>query len=90
MYQNGFLHSKVIVVDDEIVSLGTANMDVRSFKLNFEINAFIYDREVAEELIANFEEDQEKCIRATHDYFAKQSKGRKFKQAFSRLLSPIL
>ena len=43
-----------------------------------------------EELIANFDEDQKSCIRATHDYFAKQSKGRKFKQAFSRLLSPIL
>lgn len=90
MYQNGFLHSKVMVVDDEIVSVGTANMDVRSFKLNFEINAFIYDRDVAEELIANFDEDQKNCIRATHDYFAKQSKWRKFKQAFSRLLSPIL
>lgn len=90
MYQNGFLHSKVIVIDNEIASVGTANMDVRSFKLNFEINAFIYDNHVAQELIANFEDDQKRCIRATHDYFAKQSKGLKFKQTMSRLFSPIL
>lgn len=90
MYQNGFLHSKAVIIDNEVASVGTANMDVRSFKLNFEINAFIYDRQVAQELINNFEEDQKKCIRATHDYFAKQSKGRKFKQTVSRLLSPIL
>ena len=42
-YDNGFLHSKTVVIDDEIASVGTTNMDHRSFTLNFEVNAFIYD-----------------------------------------------
>ena len=45
IYQNGFLHTKMIVIDDEASTVGTANIDVRSFKLNFEVNAFIYDRD---------------------------------------------
>ncbi|NMR96219.1 cardiolipin synthase, partial [Vibrio parahaemolyticus] len=43
-YQKGFLHSKVLIMDDFVSSVGTANLDIRSFKLNFEINAFIYDK----------------------------------------------
>lgn len=46
-YDNGFLHSKTLVIDDEIASVGTANMDHRSFTLNFEVNAFIYDQQIA-------------------------------------------
>lgn len=41
------LHSKTLVIDDEIASVGTANMDHRSFTLNFEVNAFIYDQQIA-------------------------------------------
>ena len=41
IYENGFIHAKMIVVDEEVSSVGTANIDVRSFKLNFEVNAFI-------------------------------------------------
>lgn len=47
IYDNGFIHAKTIVVDDEIASVGTANIDVRSFRLNFEVNAFIYDITIA-------------------------------------------
>ena len=43
-YQNGFIHSKILMIDDEVSSIGSANMDFRSFELNFEINAFVYDR----------------------------------------------
>ena len=46
LYTKGFIHSKVIIIDDKITSTGSANMDLRSFMLNFEINAFIYDKEV--------------------------------------------
>ena len=46
-YDNGFLHSKTLIIDDEIASVGTANMDNRSFTLNFEVNAFIYDEAIA-------------------------------------------
>ena len=49
LYTKGFIHSKVIIIDDKISSTGSANMDLRSFMLNFEINAFIYDKEVIDE-----------------------------------------
>ena len=42
-----FIHSKMCLIDDEIVSVGTANMDFRSFELNFEVNAFVYDENLA-------------------------------------------
>ena len=41
-YDQGFMHSKFIIVDSELASIGTANMDMRSFHLNFEVNAFLY------------------------------------------------
>ena len=89
-YNNGFLHAKTFVSDGEICSVGSANVDFRSFKLNFECNAFCYDRELATELAATFEDDLAECIRLTAEDFAKQSAWLKFKQYFSRLLSPIL
>ncbi len=57
MYQNGFLHAKTIVVDGKIASVGTANIDVRSFRLNFEVNAFLYNTKFAEKLVDIFEKD---------------------------------
>lgn len=90
IYEDGFFHSKVMVVDDEIATVGSANMDVRSFRLNFEINSFIYDPDIAKELVDNFKLDIEKSKKVDLDYFEKQSRWRKFKQQFSRLLSPIL
>ena len=89
-YQKGFLHSKTLVVDGEAATIGTANFDVRSFKLNFEINAFIYDKNVAREMEEIFLEDMTNCQEATLEYFAKQSKMLQFRQMFSRLLGPIL
>ena len=56
-YDNGFLHSKTLIIDDEIASVGTANMDNRSFTLNFEVNAFIYDEAIAAQLKEAFIQD---------------------------------
>ena len=50
IYRNGFVHAKTVLVDHEMGSVGTANMDIRSFRLNFEVNAFFYDAELGEEL----------------------------------------
>ncbi|AMB98981.1 cardiolipin synthase [Aerococcus urinaehominis] len=89
-YDDGFLHAKVTTVDDKVASVGTANYDIRSFRLNFEVNAFIYDEAVTQELNSRFHRDLEKSSQLDHDYFANQSNWTKFKQHFSRLLSPIL
>ncbi len=56
-YQNGFLHSKTFIMDDFVTSIGTANLDIRSFKLNFEVNAFIYDEDVNRRMVEQFKRD---------------------------------
>lgn len=89
-YENGFLHAKTFVVDGEVCSVGSANVDFRSFKLNFEANAFIYDENIAQSLHDVYEQDILNCLKLTPEYFDEQSNWMKFKQYFSRLLSPIL
>lgn len=90
MYENGFLHAKSLVVDGRVASVGTANIDIRSFKLNFEMNAFIYDSATAAELQRIFEEDLEDCTEVTIEMYNKRPLFNRFKESISRLLSPIL
>lgn len=90
IYDNGFLHTKMIVVDNEASTVGTANIDVRSFKLNFEVNAFIYDRETSRELAELFEQDMLLSTELTMDLYNERTRLIKMKESFSRLLSPIL
>lgn len=90
IYSNGFIHSKTLVVDEEISSVGTANIDVRSFRLNFEVNAFLYDENISKELTAIFKEDIKLSKLLTFDEYGKRGVNIKFKESISRLLSPIL
>lgn len=90
LYENGFMHAKTIVVDQEVASVGTTNIDSRSFKLNFEVNAIVYDKQVAEELHELFLQDSEVCSKLTLKRYRKRSIYIKLKEAVSRLLSPIL
>lgn len=90
VYNGGFLHAKVIVVDGKLASVGSANFDIRSFKLNFEANAFMYDTKVANQLATIFTEDLKQSSPLMLQDFINQSLWQSFKQKFSRLLSPIL
>ncbi|AEB29646.1 cardiolipin synthase [Carnobacterium sp. 17-4] len=90
IYDNGFLHAKTVVVDGDICSIGTANFDIRSFKLNFEVNVFIYDDKIAKQQQQLFYDDMKKSYLLTKEILDNQSKWLKFKQIFSRLFSPIL
>jgi cardiolipin synthase len=89
-YTNGFLHSKTIVTDGQLSSVGTANWDMRSFKLNFEINSFIYDRRISQVLNDIFLEDLKNCKELTLADYEKRSKMIVLKESYSRLLSPLL
>ncbi|MCK8607418.1 cardiolipin synthase [Apilactobacillus ozensis] len=89
-YQKGFMHAKTAVIDDKIASVGSANFDFRSFKLNFEINAFLYDSEFSSRLKSIYLKDIKDSELQTIEMFKKQSLWLTFKQIFSRLLSPIL
>ncbi|MEA4815371.1 MAG: cardiolipin synthase [Lachnospiraceae bacterium] len=89
-YEEGFLHSKTIFIDSKAVSIGTANMDIRSFALNFEINAFIYDRLEAFKFEMDFLDDLNRAKEITVEEYEKRSFVFKFREAVSRLISPIL
>ncbi|WP_122644972.1 cardiolipin synthase [Enterococcus mediterraneensis] len=89
-YNNGFLHSKTIVMDDLISSFGSTNQDIRSYSLNFEVSAFVYDEEVTKEMQQIFEADMKNCTLLTDEIIENQGRWLRFKQNFSRLLSPIL
>jgi cardiolipin synthase A/B len=90
IYDNGFLHAKTVVVDEEIASVGTANIDIRSLNLNFEINAFIYDKKIAKDLSNTFDQDVAKSSLLTWEQYQNRSKWIQLKESVSRLLSPIL
>lgn len=90
IYDKGFLHAKTIVADGETVSVGSANFDVRSFKLNFEANAFLYDEEEAYKMEAIFESDMVNCHELTKQMYRNRGMVIKFKESISRLLTDIL
>ena len=90
IYNRGFMHAKTIVVDKLISSVGTANFDIRSFKLNFEVNAFIYDRGVSEKLYEEFQKDMKYCHELTFYKYLRRPRIIKFKESISRLLTPVL
>src|SRR5690625_2794244 len=71
-YQNGFLHAKTIIVDGKLSSVGTANIDVRSFRLNFEVNAFIYNEDFAKQLVRKFNEDIALSTQITNGLYEKR------------------
>ncbi len=89
-YADGFIHSKTMVVDDELATFGSTNQDIRSYELNFEVSSFIYDPEIAQLFKKIFEDDMQDCILLTDQIIADQSRWLTFKQQFSRLLSPVL
>lgn len=90
IYDNGFLHAKVVVVDDEVASIGSCNFDIRSFKLNFETNAFVYDPAIASQLHDIFLEDIDQCIFYDKVSYMKRSRIIKIKESISRLFAPLL
>ena len=89
-YHNGFLHSKVLIVDDEVSVVGSANQDIRSYKLNFETSAVIFDPVVNHELREAFEKDLKVSEELTLESFKKMSVLTVFKQKLFRLFSPIM
>lgn len=89
-YEKGFLHCKVLLIDEDIVSLGSANMDLRSFMINFEMNGFIYDKNIAKRLEQDFMEDLKNSEEITLEDYLNRSIKQKIKESAARLLSPML
>ncbi|MDN5324218.1 MAG: cardiolipin synthase, partial [Clostridia bacterium] len=89
-YQKGFIHSKTLVVDGLVSSIGTANMDLRSFKLNFEVNAFIYNKEVARRLEQDFFADLKDSKEISYYDYQERPLLLRFFESLARLFSPLL
>lgn len=89
-YENGFLHSKQVIKDDDICTVGTANFDIRSFSLNFEANLVFYDQNTNKLLSEQFLKDIEKSSVLTLEKYNKRSRIVRIKESISRLLSPGL
>ena len=88
--KNAFLHAKTVVIDDEVCSIGTANMDTRSFELNFEVSSFIYSEKIAKEQKYEFENDMKMCEELTLEKYQNRSRIVKIKESLSRLFSDLL
>ncbi|MBM6861371.1 cardiolipin synthase, partial [Clostridium saudiense] len=89
-YQKGFIHAKTIVSDGKVCSIGTANLDIRSFKLNFEVNAIMYNERISKEQENIFYKDQEKCKLVTKHEYDNRSRSLRIKESLIRLIAPIL
>lgn len=89
-YQKGFIHAKTMVIDEQLSFIGTANMDERSFELNFEVNTVIYDTGIAKELKKAFEEDLSFSVPIDATTWAARSARVQFPEKIARLLSPLL
>ena len=90
MYKKGFLHSKLMVSDDVISTVGSTNMDFRSFEHNFEANAFFYDKETALAIKEIFLKDIKSCLLLTPKIWNSRSAGSKIAESVIRLFSPLL
>lgn len=90
IYQKGFLHAKGIIMDHEVYCFGTANMDIRSFHLNYEVNAIVYGKEEVDKMSAIYEKDIEDCKELTWQEYDSRSLQNRVKEQISRLLSPLL
>ena len=89
-YEGGFIHSKTIVIDDVLSTVGSANMDFRSFEQNFEINTWIYDPQFANTMKEIFLSDQEKSEQINYEEWKNRSRLKKFGESWARLFSPLM
>lgn len=85
----GFIHSKALIIDGEVMLIGTANVDNRSFALNFEISTMVYDSKLTKKYLKQVHADLNNCTKLTKDFY-KNKKLYNFWQVICRLFSPLL
>lgn len=89
-YEKGFIHSKLLITDGEIATIGTANMDMRSFHLNFEVNALLLQTESVSRIVADFERDLLSTRQIVHETFMNKRLLERLLESAARLMSPLL
>lgn len=89
LYEKGFIHSKYLLVDNVFSSVGSPNLDVRSFDLHFEVTALIYDEEFASRLGDLFLNDLKGCREIVMDEWVKRKKTDRYKESMARIFGPL-
>lgn len=89
-YEKGFLHSKLLIVDGEVATVGTANMDMRSFHLNFEVNALLVRTDSIAQMVKDFERDLLSTKQIEYKEFMEKKLFVRFMESAARLFSPLL
>ena len=90
LYQKGYLHAKTIGIDSEVCSIGSANIDIRSFSINYELNAVFYSARLAERLERDFERDLAHCTEFDIAEYRSRNAASRFRDSLARLVSPLL
>jgi len=90
LYRKGYMHSKTMTIDDSIVTIGSTNIDFRGFEQDFEINAFIYDENLAVQQRDMFLEDQNDAELIDPAEWDKRPFIDKAKESVARIFSPVL
>ncbi|MDD2180768.1 MAG: cardiolipin synthase [Bacilli bacterium] len=89
-YQNLFIHSKILIIDNDVASVGTVNFDYRSFDLHFEVTAIIYTDPVIKDLINSYENDLANSTQVMYEMWQKRSFGQKVIESLVKIFSPLL
>ena len=90
LYEGEYFHSKTVCIDSIICSIGSANMDIRSFSINYETNLVVYDQTLTRELEADFEADLERCVRFSVEEYEARRRTARIIDSTLRLCSPLL
>jgi cardiolipin synthase len=90
LYRGAYFHAKTVCVDSVLCSIGSANMDIRSFSINYETNLVVYDEEVTRELEADFANDVAHCVTFSADEYGSRRAASRFVDSAMRLCSPLL
>jgi cardiolipin synthase A/B len=90
LYEKGYLHAKTISIDSQICSIGSANIDIRSFSINYELNAVLYSERLAGGLEQDSERDLAHCTEFDPAEYEKRNAAVRFRDSVARLFSPLL
>lgn len=89
LYHTGFTHAKYILVDNVFASVGSVNVDIRSFDMNFEVTALIYDEEFASRLHDSFIEDLRNSNEVILDFWKGRRRSEKYRESLARVFGPL-
>src|SRR5690606_27055913 len=90
LYQGAYFHAKTVCVDSTVCAIGSSNIDIRSFAINYETNLVIYDERVTRELEEDFAADEQRCVPFTVEEYKSRHVVSRFADSAARLCSPLL